>query len=353
MPYLNFLLPTFLAFTVSAISIFYIKKLAFKLGAVDRPGGRRIHKKATPRMGGVAIAIGFFAVLALFVFAFPDYLSDHLIDLKQFHNKSIGFIVGALIILLVGIYDDIKNLKPAPKFILQLVAILIAVASGISIYTIGNPFDSNNLISLGNLGYFIAPIWLIFMINAINWFDGADGLSGGVSTIAAITIGVLSLQSEINQPEIAFLAFLLAGATLGFMPFNWHPAKIFLGDSGSMFLGFTLGTLAILSGAKLATTALVLGLPLFDAIWVIARRIYNKKPPWKADSLHLHHRFLRAGFTPPMIAILNYLIAITLGIIAVGIGTTVDMEKIIIFPIITGFLTGILFAYFKKITRTK
>lgn len=353
MPYLNFLLPAFLAFIVSAISIFYIKKLAFKLGAVDYPGGRRIHKKATPRMGGVSIAIGFFTILALFVFAFPDHLSSHSIDLKQFHNKSIGFIIGALIILALGIYDDIKNLKPAPKFILQLAAILIAVASGISIYAIGNPFDDNSLINLGNLGYLIAPIWLIFMINAINWFDGADGLSGGVSTIAAIAIGILSLQSEINQPEIAFLAFLLAGATLGFMPFNWHPAKIFLGDSGSMFLGFSLGTLAILSGAKLATTALVLGLPLFDAVWVIARRIYNKKPPWKADSLHLHHRFLRAGFTPPMVAILNYLIAITLGIIAVGIGSAVDMEKIIIFPIITGFLTGILFAYFKKITRTK
>ncbi len=353
MPYLNFLLPALLAFAISALSIPYIKKLALKVGAVDYPGGRRIHKQATPRMGGIAIALGFLIVLGIFVFAFPDYLSNHGINLQKFHSKALGFILGAIVILAVGVYDDIKNLTAGSKFILQVVAVAIAVVGGISIDIISNPLNNSQIISLENLGFLVATVWLLIIINAINWFDGADGLSGGVSTIASIAIGILSLQTAINQPEIAFLAFLLAGATLGFLPFNWHPAKIFLGDSGSMFLGFTLGILAILSGAKLAITALILGLPIFDVVWVIARRLYNKKPPWQADSSHMHHRFLRAGFTPPMIATLSYLIAITLGIIAIGIGTTVDMEKVIIFPIITGFLTGILFAYFKKITRTK
>lgn len=344
MQYLYFLVPTTLAFFITAVIIPYIRKLALKLGAVDNPGGRRVHKTPTPRMGGLAIAGSFFLVLAFFVLAFPDFLTLRGASLMSLNTKFLGLIIGSLTILAVGAYDDLKGMHPATKFSLQLVAIAIVMLSGIRVDTLGNPAQGS-LIQLGNFGYLVVPIWLLFMTNSINWFDGVDGLSGGLSVIAAIVIGILSLQPEIDQSEIAFLSFVLAGATLGFMPYNWHPAKIFLGDSGSMFLGFTIGVLAIISGAKLATAALVLGLPLIDAAWVIMRRLMNKKPVWVADNLHLHHRFLKAGIKPPMIAIINYLIAITLGIIALESGTTVKLRMIFALPLIISFLIGILFAY--------
>lgn len=344
MQYLYLLVPTVLAFLITAVTIPYIKVLALRLGAVDNPGGRRVHKKPTPRMGGLAIAASFFLVLAFFVLAFPDFLTLRGADLMGLNTKFLGLVLGSLTILAVGAYDDIKGMNPATKFALQLAAIAIVMLSGIRVDTLGNP-AGDSLINLGDFGYLVVPIWLLFMTNSVNWFDGVDGLSGGLSVIALIVIGILSLQPEINQSEIAFLSFILAGSALGFMPYNWHPAKIFLGDSGSMFLGFTIGVLAIISGAKLATAALVLGLPLIDAVWVIVRRLANRKPVWLADDMHLHHRFLRAGITPPMIAIINYLIAITLGIIALESGTTVKLRVIAALPLIIGFLVGVLFAY--------
>ena len=159
------------------------------------------------------------------------------------------------------------------------------------------------------------------MINVMNWFDGLDGLTGGLSTIAAVAMVFLALEPMVNQPATALLAAIVAGATLGFLPHNWNPARIFLGDTGSMFLGFMVGVFAIISGAKLATAALILGIPILDALWVIFRRLLAGQSPMKADKRHLHHRFLAAGFSPRATVLILYTIAALFGMIALTTGT--------------------------------
>jgi len=245
-----------------------------------------------------------------------------------------------VLLFITGLYDDKYDLPPLVKLAFQALAALAVVAFGVQIQWLSNPFGGLNII-VGNWTYLLVPIWLLMMINVMNWFDGLDGLTSGLTGIAAVTMVALSLTPYVNQPATALLAAIVAGAALGFLPWNWFPAKIFMGDSGSMVLGFLLGVFAIISGAKFATAALVLGIPILDAVWVVGRRILAGQSPMKADRKHLHHRFLDAGLHPRTAVVTLYLIASVFGLIALRAGTH---EKITALGWLLGVMTTIVSA---------
>ena len=198
---------------------------------------------------------------------------------------------------------------------MQFICGFIIVGFGIKIWWVHNPLGGLNII-LDNWTYFLVPIWVVLIMNVLNWFDGVDGLTPSVSLVTLVILFFLSISPAVNQPSTALLCAILAGSVLGFLPFNWNPAKIFLGDTGSGFLGLMIATFAIISGAKLATAFLVLGIPILDALVVIFSRLKNKKSIFSADKTHLHHRFLGAGFSVRQTVVVISLISLAFGIVA-------------------------------------
>lgn len=316
----SLLVPSAAALILSFLAVPAVRRFAVRAGAVSQPGGRHIHAKATPKLGGLAVAGSFFAVVLAILLLSPDelrFVPQHALGIDR---NLFGVLLGALILVGTGIADDRFDLNPWLKLTLQAAACCCVVAFGVTIHWLSNPFGGNAII-LGGLSYVLVPAWLLLMINATNLIDGLDGLAAGLSAIAAAVMVFLSLQPVVNQPATALLAAILTGAILGFLPYNWNPAKIFLGDTGSMFLGYMVGVFAIISGAKFATAALVLGLPILDTGWVFARRLLSGQSPMKADMLHLHHRFLRAGFSPRATVLILYAVAALSGMIALVSGT--------------------------------
>ena len=190
----------------------------------------------------------------------------------------------------------------------------LLAASTVLVPYLSNPFGAP--IQLGVWTYAFVIFWIVGLINVINFLDGLDGLAGGISLIATTVLYLLAIKPEIAQSSMSVLAIILIGALAGFLPFNFSPAKIFLGDSGSQVLGFLLAVFAIISGAKLATAFLVLGVPILDVAWVIARRILEHKPVYQADRYHLHHRLLRAGLSQKQAVLLLYTVSAAFGIVA-------------------------------------
>lgn len=300
---------------VGAILTYSVKTVAirFKLG-LHQPRERDQHTTPIPRLGGVAVT----ATFLLFVIGVAIYAPQmlHFVPDSQvgIDRNLFGIILGALTLLGVGVYDDLKDLRPIYKLGWHFIAGIILVASGVFIWHISNPFGGQ--LSLGLLMYPLVVLWVVFMVNAINWLDGLDGLSSGVSLIATIVLYLLAMKPEVNQTSMAVLAVILGGALVGFLPFNFAPAKIFLGDSGSQVLGFLLATFAIISGGKLATAFLVLGVPILDVVWVITRRFFAGKPIYQADRYHIHHRLLSAGLSPKQAVLLLYTVCAGFGIVA-------------------------------------
>lgn len=317
----SFLLTFLITFALTPV----IKKIAIRLNVIDMPNKRKVHTTPIPRLGGFAIFISFF--LAAYF----------LVDINM---SFIGVFVASSFLLLIGFLDDKYSLSPPIKIVGHFISALILVISGIGVEAINNPFGGiidlsvyqipisflGNIYSFTVLSDMLTIIWVVLLINAINFLDGLDGLATGVSGIGALMLFFLSISALLNQPTTALLSILLAGAVFGFLPYNFHKAKIFLGDSGSMFLGFMLATLAIISGAKLATAALALGFPILDAGWAFIRRILKGKSPFKADKEHLHHIFLQAGLTQKQAVLFFYSLSVVFGLVAV-LGRT--REKII------------------------
>jgi len=310
----QYILPFILTFSLSALLTLFVRRWALKRELVDYPAPRKIHDKPIPRLGGIAVFLSFFLVVLGYLIFASGKLSFVTEKVLWIDKNLFGVLVGAFILVGAGIYDDIKGLKPFTKFIFQFVAAGFVAGFGIRIWWFSNPFGSQ--IVLGAWSPVFVVLWIVLLTNVVNWLDGLDGLATGVSAIAAIVLFFLSLQPFVNQPATALLCIILAASTLGFLPFNFNPAKIFLGDSGAMFLGYMLAIFAIISGGKVATAFLVLGIPIFDAIWVILRRLWGKKAPWIADKRHLHHRFLEAGFSQRQTVLLLYGIALAFGILA-------------------------------------
>jgi UDP-GlcNAc:undecaprenyl-phosphate GlcNAc-1-phosphate transferase len=317
------------AFLIATLLVPVVKKVATKVGAVDNPeeADRKIHKSVMARGGGLAIYIAFVIVC----FSLLDVIP------KEF----VGLMVAGTMVLIVGLIDDVRRLSPWVKLAVQLLAALVAaIGFGITISNITNPFgdtialeQTTTVLSLFGatfsfnwLAVLLAVVWMVGMTNTINFLDGIDGLSGGVSAIAAGIIFLLAISDKVAQPSTALVSIILMGATLGFLVYNFYPAKIFNGDSGAYFLGMTLGILAIFSGAKLATAALVLGLPILDAVWAVIRRLLHKKSPFTADRGHLHYLFLDAGFSQRQAVLSIYLLCIIFGLVGI-MGTT--LQKVI------------------------
>ncbi|TSC93576.1 MAG: glycosyl transferase, partial [Candidatus Berkelbacteria bacterium Licking1014_85] len=289
----------FIAFAISlVVSVFLtprVLKWAKRRGFVDKPDPRKIHKTPIPRLGGIAVFSAFWITIIFFQIFFPEKLIFTENKILGIDQNLFGVFIGSLIVFLSGILDDIKNLKPFSKLFWQIVAGTIIVIFGINIWWVHNPFGGENII-LNNLTYILVPVWIVLLINVMNWWDGIDGQVTGIGIIAAIVLFFLSISKVVNQPSTAILMIVLAGSSFGFLKYNFFPARIFIGDSGSQFIGFMLAIGAIISGGKLATAALVLGFPILDAFWVISRRLLNGKKIWSADRSHLHHRLLDLGF---------------------------------------------------------
>lgn len=301
----------FLTFFLSLLLTPLVSAIMIRFSIIDRPNSekRKIHKKKIPLGGGLAVFLSFFVVI--FLLYFFDF--DFFVNLDFLH--VLGFFFGGAVLMIGGIWDDKKNLSPIQQLIAPAVASLSVVFFGVGLEVISNPFGGVFLLTdylwLANILVFI---WLFGMMFTTKLLDGLDGLVSGIVFIGAMMIGFLSLQVEWFQPDLASLAFLFAGAVLGFLIWNWHPAKIFLGEGGSLFLGFMLGGLAILSGSKIATTLLVMAIPILDILRVIIFRIKNKKPVFAGDSEHLHFRLLQSGLNQRQAVLLFYAISFLFGI---------------------------------------
>lgn len=321
MNYLLYIIPFISALIISLIFTPLIRSYCLgKNIALPDIRLRDTHHQKTPRLGGLAIFLSFYLVIIGFLIFSPETL--HFVDEKflGIDLNLFGLMLAGLVWIIVGIIDDIKGIKPFSKFFWQGVCGLIIVGFGIKIWWLSNPLGGLNIV-LGPWTYLLVPMWIGLLMNVLNWFDGIDGLTPGISIITLVVLGILSINPEVNQPATAMLCAILAGSVLGFLPYNWFPAKIFLGDSGSMFLGLAIGVFSIISGAKLATAALVLGVPIIDAFWVIIKRISQKKSPFYADKSHLHHQFLEAGFNQKQTVLIIYAISAGFGIIALQSGT--------------------------------
>lgn len=243
--------------------------------------------------------------------------------------KFYGVLIGATLIFALGLADDIYTLSPLPKLMGQILVASVVVLFGITISNLTNPFGGTILLP-PFWDVLLTLIWIVLVINTVNWLDGLDGLAAGVSSIAAFVLIILSLYTIVNQPQTAALAAIVFGAAMGFLYHNWHPAKIFMGDSGSHLLGFMLAILAIISGGKLATAALVLGLPILDAVWAVVRRLKQGKLPWTPDREHLHHQLLSLGIGQRWTVIILYLFAISFGVVALVSGTWAKLLTLVI-----------------------
>ena len=297
------------AFTFATTPL--VRRFAFKIGAIDIPkDNRRMHKKPTPRIGGLAIIFGF--TVATLCFAQPS-------------RQLYGTLAGAAIIAVMGVIDDCKNLPAKLKFVIQIIAALVVVFAGdikIDVFTNPNFLSDNPYWVLPEwLSVTLTVIWIVFITNAVNFIDGLDGLAAGVSAIMSISLVFISIR--VGEYSIASLGIALMGSCFGFLPFNFNPAKIFMGDTGSTFLGFMLATLSIQGVFKsyavisFAVPLLILGLPLFDALFAMIRRILRGQSPMTADRGHLHHRLVDMGFSQKQTVFILYAISGVLGITAV------------------------------------
>ena len=275
------------AFLVAYASTPIVKILAFKIGAVDVPKDkRRMHKKPTARIGGLAIFYGF--IVSILCFA-------------QIDTELRGILIGSLIIVILGVFDDIYSLNALFKFVVQICAALIVVMHGVRMeYFSTFGLGDTQYISLGVWAVPITVLWIVGVTNAVNLIDGLDGLAAGVSTIS--TVSLLAISLIMQEPAVAIVTAAVAGAGFGFLPYNIHPAKIFMGDTGATFLGFVLASISVVGLFKsyavisLAVPFLILGLPIFDTSFAIIRRLLKGQSPMHPDRGHVHHRLIDLGF---------------------------------------------------------
>ena len=331
------------AFAVAAVLSYFftppVKNFAHKVGAIDVPkDARRMHKKPIPRLGGLAIYGGFLCSILIF---------------GQLDETMLCVLLGAAIIVALGIFDDVLALGAKLKFVVQIVAAAIPVCIGdlqIGLFTNLNPLSDTPFVHLGILAVPVTIIWIVGITNAVNLIDGLDGLAVGVSSIAAITMLAVALLTG-NMP-IAITMAALAGACFGFMPYNLNPAKIFMGDTGSTFLGYMLATVSIMGLFKFyavisfAVPFLILGLPIFDTANAIIRRVAAGRSPMSPDRGHVHHKLIDMGFNQKQAVAILYAISATLGLTAVVLTSSGEVKAIVLLlAVLAAILVGACIIY--------
>lgn len=319
------------SFIISFASTPVIKTFAQKVGAMDVPNEeRRVHDHPIPRLGGLAIFLGF--LLSVILFA-------------DITTQIRGILIGAVIIVATGAIDDLVSLPAIVKLVIQIVTAVIAVMHGVVIDVLMNPniFADIEHLPLGILSVPITIIWIVAVTNAVNLIDGLDGLAVGVSTIASVTMLVVALM--VAEPNVAVILACLAGACVGFMPYNLNPAKIFMGDTGALLLGYVLSTMSVVGMFKFYAVVsffvpvLALAVPIMDTTFAFLRRILKGQNPMKPDRGHFHHRLIDMGMSQKQAVSILYTISIILGVSAVILATTGELK--IIFFIIAFFVAAL------------
>ncbi len=339
---LEYLVPFLEAFFFSVGTIFFILPLAKKIHWGGRRTGRHIHKDGTYRVGGIAMVLAFNVAI--------------LVNTKLVITPELlGFMFASIILLIVGIRDDIKELFWKTQLFFQMAAAFFVFILGVRIYYITNPLNGGTInLDLGLtvlVSLALVVFWIVFVMNAINWVDGVDGLSGGISLISIGTIFFLSFKPEVNQPPVAIISSILFGAILGFLVFNFNPARVLAGTSGALFMGLSLAILAIFSGTKIATAILVLVIPIIDFIWVVGERINNRRPIFSPDNNHLHHKLLEIGWSQRKIAACYYVVTIIIALIALNtrtIGKSITLLASISIMLVASFMINRKLAAIRK-----
>jgi UDP-GlcNAc:undecaprenyl-phosphate GlcNAc-1-phosphate transferase len=310
------------AFAASFLVTPYIQRLALNVGMLDATGERRMHEQPKPRIGGIAVYLGF----ALALFSALGYLfNQHALhgnrDLQNVHD-IVGLIFGGTLICMLGVWDDVMGMSPRAKLLAQAVVAGISMLYGFLIPYVNNPFHHGDIIYFPLwLSIVITLIWYVGMMNAINFIDGLDGLLPGLTAIAGSFLLVINLQH--GHPEIALVLAALVGGALGFLPYNYNPAKIILGDSGALFIGYVFATVSIIGASKTAFTIsllvplVVLGLPIVDTAAAIVRRTRAGRKIYEADRGHFHHQLIfRFGLNVRQAVLLIYALCVVLGVLA-------------------------------------
>ncbi len=293
---------------LAAMLTFLVMKLAAKLGITDKPDAdRKIHGRAVPLLGGLAIFAAFFVILY--------FVHDKLLTGNLEPRHWLGFFIGAGFLMIGGFLDDKYNLKPSWQIIWPVLAVVSVIAGGVEIEKITNPLGG--FIYLGAGSTVLIAAWLLGMMYTTKLLDGLDGLVSGLTAIGSLVIFLFTMSPKYYQPDIGLAALILAASSLGFLIFNWHPAKIFLGEGGSLFLGYAMGVLSIISGGKIAIALLVMGIPALDVAWTILRRLAAGKNPFRfADRKHLHFRLLNLGLSVRKSVLVFYFISVIFGLAA-------------------------------------
>lgn len=322
---LTYLGPFVVAFIITYVATPWVRRKAIQWGAMDKPDARKVHTEIIPRLGGLAIFLG--------------YIGGFIPSDVDLHGEKLGLLLGTTVLVAVGLWDDIKQIGPKTKLMGQIAAALILVCSGTSIDFINTPW--------GDFMYFPAWVaipftvfWLVAFTNIVNLIDGLDGLAAGIAVIACVTI--FSVTYTLGQMETAIITASLAGATFAFLKYNFNPAKIFMGDTGSMLLGYTLGAISVIGAVKTATMValivpvIVLGVPIMDTAFAIIRRYMNGRPIFKPDKGHVHHRLLAMGMTHKQAVLLMYAVTAIFGCLSIVIAQVNIYLGIILILLILG-----------------
>ena len=343
---MQYFLPGISAFVLTFLSVLIALKVFPKLGLTDRPKKYGLLRKPVPYPGGILLYAVFLALALIF---FEPTI------------KLIGLLLGGGILVVVSFIDDRVELSAWIRLLAQILVALIMVAVGIGIETITNPFGGyiplNEIkltLSWGSLEYTLILFsaiftiaWIVLIVNAMNWLDGIPGLVSGITVLASLTLFFLSISEIVSQPEIATMAIIVAMIAFAFWIFDFHPPKILLGDSGSMFFGLLVAVMAIFSGGKIATAFLFLGFVILDALYVVVHRLFKKRAPWKGGewdkyrkAVHLHHRMLEYGLSERQVLIIIYILSAIFGISALFLGTRGKFWAIVIL-FIASFILGL------------
>ena len=301
-----------------------VRALVRRRGIVDAPNHRRVNTTPVPRGGGVAVVVAFLAVAGGLVL-----LNDQVGPMPSprgiAQGELLALFLGGAVAAAIGAVDDLFDLRARWQLLGQVGLAGLAVLLGVGVEAINNPFGPRTIAFSAPFAIAFTVVWVVGMINSMNFIDGLDGLSTGIALIAALTLGVLSLTTQVAQPFVAVLCVVLAGALLGFLRYNFQPASIFQGTAGVMFMGYTLAILAIIGPAKVVVAVLVLGVPIIDTFWVIVRRLMGGRSPFTPDRGHIHHRLLDLGLGHRGTVLLIYVICAGLGLMSLLVSTATQV----------------------------